>query len=149
MIKIKQAIVTAGVLLGVVTFAGVSAQNKLNQYVLSADAVKFTPLDPKNPGGPNISVVSGELQGKGPITLFLRLPKGPAPVHTHTSGYYGVVVRGQAKHWPAGAEAKAQTLGPGSHWYQPGKAAHGDECLAAECLLLIQMEGPYDFAVAP
>lgn len=124
------------------------AQNKASQYVLSADAVKFTPLDPKNPSGANIAVVSGELQGKGPITLFLRLPKGPAPIHTHTFGYYGVVVRGQAKHWPAGAEANAQTLGPGSHWYQPGKAAHGDECLAAECLLLIQMEGPYDFAPA-
>ena len=54
----------------------------------------------------------------------------------------------QAKHWPAGGEANAATLGPGSHWYQPGKAAHGDECVANECLLLIQMEGPYDFAVA-
>ena len=58
------------------------------------------------------------------------------------------VVRGQAKHWPAGGEANAATLGPGSHWYQPGKAPHGDECVANECLLLIQMEGPYDFAVA-
>lgn len=140
----------ASVLFVALAFSSITgAQTKASQYVLGADAVKFTPLDPKNPGGANIAVVSGELQGKGPLTLFLRLPKGAAPIHTHTFGYYGIVVRGQAKHWPAGAEAKAQTLGPGSHWYQPGKAAHGDECLAAECLLLIQMEGPYDFAPAP
>ena len=126
--------------------ANIYAQTRPTAYVLSAEAVKFTPLDPKHPEGVNISVVSGELQGKGPITLFLRLPKGPAPLHTHSAGYYGVVVRGQAKHWPAGAEAKAQTLGPSSHWYQPGKAAHGDECVSNECLLLIQMDGPYDFA---
>lgn len=141
----KRVLVAAGVLAAAFTMPSMSAQNKPAQYVTSADAVKFTPLDPKTPGGVNFSVVSGDMQGKGPITLFLRIPKGPAPVHSHTSGYYGVVVSGQAKHWPAGGEAKAQTLGPGSHWYQPGKAAHGDECLSSECVLLIQMEGPYDF----
>ena len=144
---VKSVLAGAGALLVALALgSAINAQNKPGQYVLSAEAVKFTPLDPKNPGGASISVVSGELQGKGAITLFLKLSKGAAPIHTHTSGYHGIVVRGQAKHWPAGAEAKAQTLEPGSHWYQPGKAAHGDECLAAECLLLIQMEGPYDFA---
>ena len=146
----KRVLAVIGLLLVVFACGVMRAQSKPPvQYVTSADAVKFMPLDPKSPGGANISVVSGDLQGKGPITLFLRLPKGPAPLHTHSAGYYGVVVRGQAKHWPAGGDAKAQTLGPGSHWYQPGKAAHGDECVANECLLLIQMEGPYDFAVAP
>jgi quercetin dioxygenase-like cupin family protein len=144
----KRASVVVGALCAVVALHELGAQSKPMQHVTSAEAVKFTPLDPKMPDGVNVSVVSGDMQGKGPITLFLRLPKGPAPLHTHTSGYHGVVVRGQAKHWAAGTEAKAQTLGPGSHWYQPGKAAHGDECLAAECVLLIQMEGPYDFAVA-
>jgi hypothetical protein len=143
---VKRVLVVTGVLFVGLALHNVSAQNKPSEYVLSADAVKFMPLDPKNPGGANISVISGELQGKGPITLLLRLPKGASPVHTHTSGYHAVLVRGQAKHWPAGGEAKAQTLGPGSHWYQPGKGAHGDECLAAECLLVIQMDGPFDFA---
>jgi hypothetical protein len=124
----------------------VHAQGSPQQYVLSADAVKFTPLDPSNPAGPRVSVVSGELQGKGPVTLFLKLPKGAAPIHTHTAGYYGVLVSGQAKHWKAGEEAGAKALGPGSHWYQPGKAPHGDECLSSECLLLLQMDGPYDYA---
>jgi quercetin dioxygenase-like cupin family protein len=144
----RRVCVVVGALFAVVALQDLGAQNTAAQHVTSADAVKFSPLDPKNPGGPAIAVVSGDLQGKGPISLFLKLPKGPAPVHTHTFGYHGTVVRGQAKHWPAGAEAKAQTLGPGSYWYQPGKAPHGDECVANECLLLIQMEGPYDFAVA-
>ena len=143
---IKRVFVVAGLFSTIFALQHLSAQNAPRQYVTSADAVKFAPLDPKNPGGANVAVVSGNLQGKGPITLFLRLPKGAAPLHTHTSGYYGIVVRGQAKHWASGAEAQAQVLGPGSHWYQPGKAAHGDECLAAECVLLIQMDGPYDFA---
>lgn len=127
---------------------GARAQGARSQYVTAAEAVTFAPLDPANPGGVNLAVVSGSLQGPGPVTLFLRIPKGPAPLHTHTSGYHGVVVRGQAKHWPANGQAAAQVLNPGSHWYQPGKAPHGDECLSDQCLLLIQMEGPYDFALA-
>ena len=124
------------------------AQTRPAEYVLGANAVKFMPLDPKDPGGINVAVVSGQLQGKGPVTFFMRLPKGPAPLHTHSAGYYAVVVRGQAKHWPAGGEAKAQVLNPGSHWYQPGKAPHGDECLANECLLLLQFESGFDFMPA-
>lgn len=142
---VKRSLVVAGVLVSGFALKGVSAQTKPSQYVVSADAVKFTPLDPKAPDGAAVSVVTGELQGKGPITLFLRLPKGKAPMHTHTASYHSVLVAGQAKHWPAGAEAKAQTLNPGSHWYQPGKALHGDECLAAHCVLYLEFDGPYDF----
>ena len=145
---IKRFLVAVAVSVGVAGLVTVRAQSKPAQYVLGADAVKFTPLDPKDPGGPGVAVVSGELQGKGPVTLLLKLNKGAAPLHTHTAGYYGILIRGQAKHWAAGEEAKARTLGPGSHWYQPGKALHGDECLSAECLLLLQMDGPYDFAPA-
>jgi hypothetical protein len=118
------------------------------EHVTSADAVTFTPLDPKNPGGINVSVVSGDLMGKAPVTFFMRLPKGPAPLHAHSAGYHATIIRGQAKHWPAGAEKAAKVLGPGSHWYQPGKANHGDECLSDECLLLIQMDGGFDFIPA-
>jgi hypothetical protein len=68
-------------------------------------------------------------------------------MHTHTASYQAVLVKGQSKHWPAGAgeEAKAKVLNPGSHWYQPGKALHGDECLSAQCVLFLQFDGPYDF----
>ncbi len=146
--NLKRTLVALG-LSGVALAVGAQAQGGRTQYVTASELVTFTPLDPAAPGGVNLAVVSGNPQGPGPVTLFLRIPKGPAPVHTHTAGYYGVVVRGQARHWPANGQASAQMLNPGSHWYQPGKAAHGDECLSDECLLLIQMEGPYDFAVAP
>ena len=135
-----------------VTLAGtglaVSAQGQTapTQYVTPTEAVTFTPLDPAMPDGVNLAVLSGKPQGGGAVTLLLRIPKGPAPIHTHSAGYYGVVVRGQARHWPAGQEAPVKPLNPGSHWYQPGKAPHGDECLSDQCLLLLQMEGPYDFA---
>ena len=135
-------------LLFVAAAQATTAQTEPAQYVLSADAVKFTPLDPKDPGGINVSVVSGQLQGKGPVTFFMRLPKGPAPLHIHSANYHGTLVRGQAKHWPEGVQPKAQVLNPGSHWFQPGKAAHSDECLSAECLLLVQFESGFDFIPA-
>jgi len=144
----KTLIALAAVAIAAVAHQTLIAQGRPAEYVLGANAVKFMPLDPKDPGGINVSVVSGQLQGKGPVTFFMRLPKGPAPLHTHSAGYYGIVVRGQAKHWPAGGDAKAQVLNPGSHWYQPGKAPHGDECLAAECLLLLQFESGFDFMPA-
>ena len=144
----KTATALAAFVSATAAYQTLTAQAKPAQYVMSADAVKFTPLDPKDPGGINVSVVSGQLQGKGPVTFFMRLPKGPAPLHTHSAGYYGIVVRGQAKHWPAGGETKAQVLNPGSHWYQPGKAPHGDECLANQCLLLLQFESGFDFMPA-
>ncbi|MGE3844569.1 MAG: hypothetical protein AB7I50_23640 [Vicinamibacterales bacterium] len=143
--KLSSVGLMAGVA-GVALTLGVHAQTTNRAYVTAAESVAFTPLDPAAPGGVNFAVVSGAFQGPGPVTLFLRIPKGPAPVHTHSAGYHGVVVRGQHRHWPAGGQAAAQVLGPGAHWYQPGKAPHGDECLSDQCLLLIQMAGPYDFA---
>jgi hypothetical protein len=142
----KRILAAAGVLTTVFALHTVSAQNKPAQHVTPADAVKFNPLDPKQPDGFAMSVVSGDPQSKGPLTILLRLPKGKSPLHTHTAGYHGVLVSGQAKHWAEGGEAKAVTLAPGSVWYQPGKAAHGDECLSAKCVLLLQLDGPFDFA---
>lgn len=142
----KRILAAAGVLVAVFAVNTVSAQNKMTEHVTSADAVKFTPLDPKDPNGAAISVVSGDLQGTGPITLFLRLAKGAAPLHTHTANYHAVLVKGQHKHWAGNSMAKGATLNPGSHWYQPGKAVHGDECLTDQCVLLVQLDGPYDFA---
>lgn len=125
-----------------------AAQQTKQAHVTSADAVKFLPLDPANPNGIQVAPVSGQMMGTGPVVFFMKLPKGPAPLHSHSAGYHATVIRGQAKHWPAGGDKTAQVLGPGSHWYQPAKQAHGDECLSADCLLLLQMEGPFDFTPA-
>jgi quercetin dioxygenase-like cupin family protein len=128
--------------------AAEQAKGATTAHVTSADAIKFMPLDPKNPGGIQVSVLSGDLMAKAPVTFFMKLPKGASGLHTHTAGYHAVVIRGQAKHWAAGGEATAQVVGPGSTWYQPGNAVHGDECVSAECLLLLTVEGPFDFMPA-
>ena len=143
---VKRVLVVAVVLFTVVALKSVSAQNKTADHVVAVEAVKFTPLDPKDPNGAAVSVVTGDLAGKGPITLFLRLAKGKAPIHTHSATYHAVLVKGQTKHWPVGGEATAKLLNPGSHWSQTGKVAHGDECLATTCVLYLQFDGPYDFA---
>jgi hypothetical protein len=126
----------------------IAAQPSKTAHVTGANAVKFMPLDPSNPGGIQVSPISGDLMGKGPVVFFMKLPKGPAPLHAHTAGYHATVIRGEAKHWPAGGEKAAQVLGPGSHWYQPGKQNHGDECVSSECVLLLQMESGFDFIPA-
>lgn len=123
-------------------------QTMMKPHVTSADAVKFTPLDPKSPDGVQVSVIAGELMGKGPVTFFMKLPKGKADMHSHTAGYHATVIRGQAKHWLPGEDAKAETLGPGSHWYEPGKRVHGDECVSTDCLLLLTVEGGFDYIPA-
>lgn len=141
----KRIFAAAGILTTVFALHTVSAQDKMTEHVTAAETVKYTPLDPKDPNGAAMSVVTGDPQ-KGPVTLFLRLAKGAAPIHTHSSNYHAVLVKGQHKHWNGNTTAKGATLNPGSHWYQPGKAAHGDECLTDQCVLLVQLDGPYDYA---
>lgn len=143
--KISSSILTVVVVLTIGSYA---QQQAREAHVTPVEAVKFTPLDPSNPKGIQVSVVSGDLMAKAPVTFFMKLPKGPAPLHSHSAGYHGTVVAGQAKHWPEGGEKTAKVLRPGSHWYQPATQNHGDECLSAECVLLLQMEGGFDFTPA-
>lgn len=95
------------------------AQDATQARVTVADAVVFTPLDPKNPGGIQVAVVSGDMTAKAPVTFLAKIPRGPLVLHTHTSDYYAVVVSGQYKDYPAGGEGTAQVMGPGSTWFQP------------------------------
>ena len=144
----KRILAAAGVLTAVFAVNSVSAQIKTAEKVNTAETVKYTPLDPKDPNGAAISVISGDPQ-KGPVTLFLRLAKGAAPLHTHTANYQAVLIKGQHKHWYGNSTDKGPALNPGSHWTQAGKAVHGDECLTAQCVLLVTLDGPYDYAPAP
>ena len=69
-------------------------------------------------------------------------------MHKHTAGYHGVVICGQFKHWPQGGEGKAEVLGPGSTWYEPGGRVHADECVSEECVILVQYEAGFDLVPA-
>lgn len=125
-------------------FAGGSKQSTIVSY---QDA-KFAPFDPSNPAGPQVAVLSGN-PAKGASVVLLKLKKGAAPLHTHSSEYQATLIQGTTKHWDKGQESKdAKPLSPGSYWKQPGKQVHGDECLTDECLIVVVWAGKMDFKVA-
>src|SRR5437870_661503 len=99
--------------------AGVAYADKPVYNLVPAGTAKFALVDPKQPTGPQIAVVSGDPK-TGPVSFLLKLGKGPAPIHWHTSDYSAVIVEGKAKHWLPGKEADAKENGPGTAWFQPG-----------------------------
>lgn len=125
------------------------AKAKADYVLVPAGAAKFAPLDPKNPGGIQMAVLSGDPK-TGPAAFELKLPKGPAPIHWHSSDYYAVTLDGNTRHWLPGKEADARSNPPGTFWFQPGGATgpHGDECLSDSCTVFIFMPGKFDFTPA-
>jgi hypothetical protein len=146
--KIAAAAV-GGLLVGGLSAGVLADANKANgTYALSTpDAMKWGPVDPSQPKGAQVSIISGDPK-TGPVAFELKLPKGAAPIHWHSSDYYATIVAGSTKHWLAsedGTKAKANPVG--TAWYQPGgsdKTAHGDECVADSCTIFIFMPGKLD-----
>ncbi|HEX4923388.1 MAG TPA: DUF4437 domain-containing protein [Bdellovibrionales bacterium] len=129
-------------------FVGTAHAAKKEAVVTSFEAIKWFPMDPKNPDGGQMGVASGDPQ-KGASVTYLKLPKGPAPLHSHSADYHAVLVKGEAKHWAAGKEANAEVLKAGSYWFQPGKQDHGDECVSADgCVIALNLAGKFDFIPA-
>lgn len=118
--------------------------------VTSYADLKWQPLDPKNPGGLQVSPVTGDVF-KGPATFFLKLPAGAkSGVHGHTNEYFAVVIAGAPAH---GASDKdpGKPLAVGSTWFQPGKEMHHDTCTGdKECVILLHYpKGGFDFLPGP
>ena len=122
------------------------AKTKAEYVLIPSGGAKFAPVDPKNPGGIQMAVLSGDPK-TGPTAFELKLPKGPAPIHWHSSDYYAWTVEGNTKHWLPGKEADARPNPPGTFWFQPGGATgpHGDECLSDSCTIFVFMPGKFDF----
>jgi len=122
------------------------AKGKAEYVLVPAGGAKFVPLDPKNPGGFQQAVLSGDPK-TGPVAFLIKLPKGAAPIHWHSSDYYAFTIEGTTKHWLPGKEADAKPNPPGTFWFQPGGTTgpHGDECLSDSCTLFIFMPGKFDF----
>jgi hypothetical protein len=142
-VVMTSALMLAAVALGYATGAW-AARGGSNEVVPASD-VKWGPLDPKNPDGPQVATVWGDMK-KGPVGFLLKTPgKFDFPRHAHTPDYYAVVVKGEWKHTFA-AGSDAPPLAPGSHWHQPGKQMHGDACVSAdECIVLVYERGKPDF----
>jgi hypothetical protein len=126
--------------------AGVALAGPADFTITPAGTAKFAPIDPKQPKGAEVAIISGDPK-TGPVSFLLKLPKGKVPVHWHTSNYWAVVVEGQSKHWLPGKEADAKANGPGTAWYQAGgsdKQAHGDSCETDSCTIFIVMDKKLD-----
>jgi hypothetical protein len=141
--------VVAAFSVGVLGGVTIAKTGKPEYVLVPAGSAKLAPVDPKNPGGIQQAVLSGDPK-TGPVAFLLKLPKGPAPLHWHSSDYYAFTVEGNSKHWLPGKEAEAKSNPPGTFWFQPGGAAnpHGDECLSDSCTVFIMMPGKFDFTPA-
>jgi quercetin dioxygenase-like cupin family protein len=117
------------------------------------DTTRVTPFESlkfskKEPGSPQIAPVRGNPEKEG-SSIVMKMGRGAFPLHTHTSDYQLVVVKGQMKHWGANqTQAQAVPMGPGGYWYQPASEVHGDACESEQCVWYITFKGPRDFAVA-
>jgi hypothetical protein len=141
---IHHTLIGALALATLATTSDIYAKGLRPPYVLvPGGTAKFVPIDPKEPDGVQVAVISGEMK-VGPVAFLLKVPKGAAPAHWHTSDYYAVLVEGSAKHWLPGQDGQAQKLLPGTVWFQPGGSVHSDECLSDSCLAFVYMANGYD-----
>jgi quercetin dioxygenase-like cupin family protein len=149
MIHVKRALWTAIIAVAVGGLSTAAFAGGKKGIIAPIQDAKFAPADPANPNGPHVAVLTGD-PAKGKSTVLLKLKKGSAPLHVHSSDYHATLIQGTTKHWEEGQEEKdAKTLGPGSYWFQPGKAVHGDACLTDECIIFISWAGKMDFKPAP
>lgn len=150
--KAVKWIVALAVAVAVGFGGGVMAAGKKDMALTGADEVQFQPLDPndKEGKGPAAAVVFGDMKGKGPVGILLRVPAdGRATPHTHTSDYYGVMIKGTEHNYAPGPD-EGKALGPGSYWFQPGKQPHDNHCEAgAECLAFIYFPKGFDMKMVP
>jgi quercetin dioxygenase-like cupin family protein len=125
-----------------------AADNLIPSLVQGGKAV-FMPVDPSQPNGIQISVVSGD-PNNGPVAYLLKLPKGVVPNHWHTGKYYAVVVEGEHRHWLAKEKSKGSINPPGTTWVQPAGEAHaeGDECVSAFCTIFAYSPNGIGFRMA-
>jgi quercetin dioxygenase-like cupin family protein len=117
--------------------------------VVAFEDAPFVPDDPRFPAGPGVAVLHGD-PSTGPSAMLISIRRGSIPLHTHSSDYHLLVVRGTVKHWDeGGTEAAARPLGPGSYWFQPADQVHGDACVADECVAYLVWSGKRDGKLAP
>jgi quercetin dioxygenase-like cupin family protein len=108
--------------------------------------LKFNPMDPKQPTGPKMAIVSGDPK-TGPVAFIIELPPGAnAGLHSHTSEYHALVIDGSPAHWLPHEKNEGEPLAPGTYWFQPGGYDHGDRCTGtAPCHAFVMMPGALDF----
>ena len=99
----------------------------------TADAVQFQQLFP----GVSVSFLYGGIDQGVPTLQLGKIGAGVNfPAHSHSGGYYAVVVAGRFQHWEDGDADRGPILTAGSHFYQPGGKLHYDSCLGPEACIV-------------
>ena len=116
-------------------------------FVVPADEMKWTDLDPKGAPGVKVADLWGN-HGKGAFGALFQLPAGFAvPLHTHTYDMKVVILSGTYIQVPEGKPEFR--LGPGSYFMQPGgNYRHTTSCdPSSECVFFVESRGPFDLKV--
>jgi hypothetical protein len=134
-----------GLLLSIVAAAcssiGPQQERPRGMVVVAFEDATFVSVRPGRPDSPEIAVLWGEPRTR-PSAMFIRLKKGPLPMHIHFSDYHLVVMQGVIKHWSANqSESDVKALAHGSYWFQPANEPHAEDCLSDECLLYLVWYG--------
>lgn len=114
---------------------------------VTADALKWTDLDPEGAPGVRIARLWGD-HTKGAFGAYFKLPAGfAAPLHRHTHEMRVVFLSGTYLQSPEGKPEVR--LGPGSYMRQPGgNYRHVTSCdKTADCVFFVDSDGPFDLEV--
>lgn len=99
----------------------------------TADAVQFQQLFP----GVSVTFLYGGIDQGVPTFQLATIDAGVTfPAHSHSSGYFAVVVAGQFQHWEEGDADRGPIMTAGSHFYQPGGNQHYDSCVGPEACVV-------------
>ncbi len=111
--------------------------------------LKWNPLDPKQPDGAKLAIVSGDPK-TGPVAFIIEVPPGGnGGLHSHTSDYHALVLEGTPAHWLPHEKDEGKPVEPGTYWFQPGGYDHGDRCAgSAPCRTFVMMPKALDMKPA-
>lgn len=101
----------------------------------TADAVEFQQLFP----GVAAKLLYGGIDQGVPTLQLAKIGGGVTfPAHSHSSGYYAVLIAGRFQHWEEGDADRGPIMTAGAHFYQPGGNLHYDSCLGPEeCIVSV------------
>ena len=115
------------------------------QVRVPADQVAFAPFP--TPGVRSVALYGGVGTGQ-PTAMTSLLDPATYEVlpHTHTHGYWAIVVKGRVQHWQLSEPDRGPELLPGAYWFQPGGMPHAEDCLGPEvCQVFVVFDESADF----
>lgn len=149
-LTIRHPMTNAAFALTLATGLGAAAQAQDTQVPdagirVPADQVAFAPFPA--PGVRGAALYGGVGTGQ-PTAMTSLLDPAIYDVlpHTHTHGYWAMVVNGRMQHWELSEPDRGPDLLPGSYWFQPGGVPHAEDCLGPEiCQVFVVFDEPADF----